>query len=479
MEENENVSHESQNNDNRMDAQEDALSAQVPSSLLSTVLQRLELASEQAPHEIAVDDLMAKLKSDDWQVRAAAVRALGQLEGAAPVDLLASMLNDEDEAVRAAAVHALGNSGSRAPLHTLVAALHDPDWHVRETAVYVLGKQGNRVPPEILSAALHDLDGGVREAAQLALRWHEADTGAPEIYGKLWEQMTMQYNGHDRGQSGLSGDKDGRVPFEYVPYDAGDGAVTSRAYAARPHVLRDPAHAYAPPPQQGAFQLQEYAPRAEVSEEQAGERGEGERAARYAYGEESPSRAEKVTSFLPRRKSNRMWWIILAATAIIFFLGGVSVSTVRVLPFGKSASQFGKVASALPTPMQKTPYELIYTQPFASIFQEEVASALHLTPDQVRALLKNNGGGMIAVAQSQGVSGEQLHQIELQAFQDVLNQANSSGAIDEGQVLAFMKQLQSNSGMLDKLTAAMFLVDAPQDKLIPTPTPMPPATPAP
>ncbi|HLI88390.1 MAG TPA: HEAT repeat domain-containing protein [Ktedonobacteraceae bacterium] len=475
MEENENVSHESQHDDNRMGVQENGLSAQAPSSLLSTVLQRLKFVSEQAPHEIAVDDLMAKLKSADWQVRAAAVRTLGRLEGAAPVDLLAAMLNDEDESVRAAAVNALGNSGSRAPLHTLVAALHDPDWHVRETAVYALGKQGSRVPSEILSTALHDPDDGVREAARLALRWREAATGVPEIYGKLWEQTMMQYNGHDRDQAGPSGDKGSHVPFEYVPYDAGDGAVTSRAYAARPHALREPAQAYGPPPRQGAFQLQEYAPRTEAAEEQAGERGEGEQSARYAYDEEMPSRAEKVTSFLPRRKSNRMWWIILAATAIIFFLGGISVSTMGVR-FGKGAAQFGKVASALPTPVQKTPYEVIYAQPYVAIFQNEVASALHLTPDQVRALLQNNGGEMIPVAQSQGVSVEQLHQIELQALQDVLNQANSSGSIDERQVLVFMKQLQNNSSMLDKLTTAVFLIDAPQDKAIPTPAPTPLAT---
>src|SRR5207302_1588457 len=98
-----------------------------PPSLLPTVLHRLGLTPEQPQPEMSADELIAKLKSDDWTMRAAAVRALGKLETAAPVELLVSALNDKDATVRAAAVHVLGNMGRRAPLHRLVEALHDPD----------------------------------------------------------------------------------------------------------------------------------------------------------------------------------------------------------------------------------------------------------------------------------------------------------------------------------------------------------------
>src|SRR5438067_8107162 len=124
--------HISQNGHNTRGSSEHV---QLPPSLLPAVLHRLGLPPDQAPSEIAVDDLVANLKSDDWEVRVAAVRILGKLDTGAPVELLASVLDDADGSVRAAAVHALGQVGKRAPLHLLVAALHDPDWHVRETAV--------------------------------------------------------------------------------------------------------------------------------------------------------------------------------------------------------------------------------------------------------------------------------------------------------------------------------------------------------
>ena len=186
MEYNENEWHISQNGNNTRGSRRDT---QVPSSLLPTVLHRLGLLPEQALSEIEADELVAKLKSDDWEVRVGAVRALGKLGTGVPVELLASVLDDEDGSVRAAAVYALGQVGKRAPLNRLVGALHDPDWHVRETAVLALGKQGRRIPHEVLTTALHDTDESVREAARLALERNAAEEAAP--YGQLWEQKTM------------------------------------------------------------------------------------------------------------------------------------------------------------------------------------------------------------------------------------------------------------------------------------------------
>ena len=146
--------------------------AQVPSPLLPTILHRLGLPPEQVRPELSFDVAKVRLTSDDWQVRIAAVRALGKLDTAASVALIVSALDDQDGSVRAAAVHVLGNLGKQAPFDRLVAALHDADWHVRETAVLALGKQGQRVPHEVLMTALHDTDESVREATRLALQWH-------------------------------------------------------------------------------------------------------------------------------------------------------------------------------------------------------------------------------------------------------------------------------------------------------------------
>src|SRR5947207_13449569 len=104
--------HISQNGHNTRGSSEHV---QVPPSLLPAVLHRLGLPPDQAPSEIAVDDLVANLKSDDWEVRVAAVRALGRLESGASIELLASALDDADRSVRAAAVYALGKVGKRVP----------------------------------------------------------------------------------------------------------------------------------------------------------------------------------------------------------------------------------------------------------------------------------------------------------------------------------------------------------------------------
>src|SRR6266436_3926527 len=213
--------------------------ARVPSTLLPTVLHRLGLLPEQALPETSLDDVIATLKSDDWEVRVAAVRALGKLETADSVELLVSALDDEDGSVRAAAVHALGNAGKRAPLHRLVAALGDADWHVRETAVLALGKQGQRIPREVLMTALHDTDESVREAARLALEWNTA--GESGSYGQLWEQKTMQ---RDRDDTTLANSKEISTLFEAASYDARNGTIAGSRSSERVHGVQEQMQEY-------------------------------------------------------------------------------------------------------------------------------------------------------------------------------------------------------------------------------------------
>src|SRR5258708_33980002 len=89
--------------------------AQVPSSLLPTVLHRLGLTPEQTLSELSLDDLVAKLKNDDWEVRVAAVRALEKRGAGPPRENLASAPGGENGAGRAAAWRDTGDAGGVSP----------------------------------------------------------------------------------------------------------------------------------------------------------------------------------------------------------------------------------------------------------------------------------------------------------------------------------------------------------------------------
>ncbi len=396
--------------------------AQVPSSLLPTVLHRLGLPPEQARSELSFDDAKVRLTSDDWEVRVAAVRALGKLDMAASIALIMSALDDQDGSVRAAAVHVLGNLGKQAPFDRLVAALHDADWHVRETAVLALGKQGQRVPHEVLMTALHDTDGSVREAARLTLQWHSTEEGTSAPYGQLKEQKTMQQNGYDIP---LSNSEESRSPFETVPYDALDGSNEGTVNTERSL----------------SGQVQVYAPQDYAS---------------YEFGEVTSSRGEKITP--PRRRLQKGWWAVVAITAILFFLLG-SGTSMWLMP-----TQFQSFPPP-PEPVKIFPFE---NPNYSSIAQNDIANALHLDPQQITTQLQD-GKRMPEIAAAQGVSASQLHNIELKAFSQLFDAAVKSGDIDQRQAKEWMQQLQDNPLLLDKVTAALFLPG-------PIPRPFPPGS---
>src|SRR5215469_11427389 len=191
-----------EDNHNEQRAREDEKSTgsplgniRTPSSFFPVELSRLGLDDGRTPSESQVNGLIAALGSRDWHVRVAAVRALEKLGERAPLEPLVAALNDDDGSVRAAAVHALGAFRERAPLERLVAALDDRAWHVRETAVLTLGKLGKQAPKERLLAALRDTDGSVREAAQLALQWTKTVHKAEATGVRAMEQETYSGRG--------------------------------------------------------------------------------------------------------------------------------------------------------------------------------------------------------------------------------------------------------------------------------------------
>ncbi len=390
---------------------------QVPPSLVPNVLHRLGLTPEQTASEISVDDWIAKLKGGDWEVRAAAVRALGRLEHDVPVELLVSALDDEDGSVRAAAVHVLGHIGKWVPLRRLTEALHDSDWHVRETAVLALGKQEQHVPDEVFITALRDTDGSVREAARLALQWNAAEERIAVSYGRLWEKKTMQRNDYD---TTLSDDKGNRSPFETVPNNTLNGAVEYSGDSVR-----------------SQEQAQEYLPQ--------------ERAF-YEYGDAVSSHGEKLIP--QRRSSQKGWWAVIAVTAILFFLIGSSITRwVMPVPIPNQV-QFVKVAPVMPQPAPFLPF----TDPrYALMLQNDIANALHLSPGQIRMQLKE-GKSMADIAAAQGISASQLQKIELKAFGNAFDAEVKAGDTSQQDADTWMQELQNNPQLLDKMTMSLFFV---------------------
>ena len=138
-------------------------------SLLPELLRRLRLEKGQQD-TLSQAELLANLTHPEWQVRAAAVRALDRLGALAPLESLLMALDDLHPSVRANAVLALSTLGERAPVERLIQVLHsDPEWQVRESAVLSLANLGHLAGEEARLALLNDPDSTVREAARQTL----------------------------------------------------------------------------------------------------------------------------------------------------------------------------------------------------------------------------------------------------------------------------------------------------------------------
>jgi HEAT repeats len=391
---------------------------QPPVSLLPGVLHRLGLSPEQPPAKTALDDVRTGLASDDWQLRVAAVRALGTLDPATSSELLLDALGDADRSVRAAAVHALGKGYARGSLQRLVEALDDPDWHVRETAALALGRQGQHAPREALQAVLHDADESVREAARLALQQHDAPQSAVGQRGQLWERESPRRGGGDLSRS--NGNVD-REPLSIAELRATWHAET----------LEDAEYAGAY--SVGAHALPAYPP--------------------YEYVGTMSSQWEKISDLPRRRRQRRGGWAVVGITALLFFLlgGGLALWVVPQLHLGAGVKP-------LPTPpfskqLPDTPAPK--TSDFTLRAQKEVAVALGLSPQQIQGQLKL-GKSISAIASAQHHSLSQLKAIEMQAFQHLYNQELKAGTISMQYAKQQMVKYSDDPAALDKATMLLF-----------------------
>jgi HEAT repeat len=421
MEDNTNQDHISQQNNEMGNLPEPP---QVPPSLFPTVLHRLGLTPEQAQQEMSVEEAMVKLKSNDWEERAKAVRFLGKRATVIPLELLEAALEDEDGTVRATAVHAIGNIGKHAPLHRLLQALHDSDWHVRETAVFVLGKHGSGVPNEVFKTVLYDTDPSVREAARYVLQQHIFPIETVTRYGQLQEKKRMQQD----SDAIQMNSRDGRSPYEPLPSMVLHANNEYHGYAESSHSLRE--------------QSQAYAPQEQVPYEYRADRHYG----------------EKATS-LPQHRSSKKWWIIIPIVAIFFFiLGAISVGLFSVRSSSQVAiAQPGVGNIAQPQVSGDAMLALFGDAKYQSMLENEVSSGLNLTQEQIHAQLQA-GKSMTDIATAQGISTDQLREIETGAFTDTLQAMVKAGDISQSAADSWQTRTLGKPELVDTWTSMIFLL---------------------
>ena len=150
----------------------------VPASLLTNIMDRLEKRQAYQGANVAVEQLIVALSAPEWELRAAAVRSLGERNEPFIYAHLLDALHDEHRLVRVAAIRALGAGNRNLPLEQLLLAMRDPDWEVREMVVMVLGEANTlNVDPvqSFLRLAQNDADSHVREAALYALQCYERE----------------------------------------------------------------------------------------------------------------------------------------------------------------------------------------------------------------------------------------------------------------------------------------------------------------
>src|SRR5215472_16510796 len=98
-----------------------------PPSLVTDVMARVAQLDTYLVAGSAESELIEVAQAPQWEVRAAAVHALGNSGERAPLEPLVDALRDEHVMVRVAAVQALGRMGRRAPLEQMIGALSDPE----------------------------------------------------------------------------------------------------------------------------------------------------------------------------------------------------------------------------------------------------------------------------------------------------------------------------------------------------------------
>ncbi len=153
-----------------------ALDDPEPENQRMAVFALAEVADSDDPSDTAVNGLVRAARSDDPEVRKAAIMALSEVESEAAIPALAAATTDADPEVRRHAIWALAESDAPEATPVLTRATGDSDPEVRRFALHALAERGDAVSVDIMARSLEDEDPEVRRAALMAL----AESGRPE-----------------------------------------------------------------------------------------------------------------------------------------------------------------------------------------------------------------------------------------------------------------------------------------------------------
>ncbi len=172
----------------------------------------------------------------------------------------------------------------------------------------------------------------------------------------------------------------------------------------------------------------------------------------------------------PRRKVHKGWLAAVVLSALLFFCIGISlprwtlpVPAMREVNSSPSHSAVSKPLEAVqPPPTQilmwppKHTFYFFMNPTFTAIATNEVATAIHLTPEQITIKIVNANYGLSAVAADQGIRFDQLYPIEQHAVNDMLDAEIKAGYIHADEATAWKNQFWYNPGKLDNVVGSMF-----------------------
>jgi hypothetical protein len=93
---------------------------------------------------------------------------------------------------------------------------------------------------------------------------------------------------------------------------------------------------------------------------------------------------------------------------------------------------------------------------FTAMATQEVASALHLTPEQITIKMVKANYGLSAIAADQGILYDQLYPIEKKAVSAMLDAEINAGYIRLEEATAWKNLFWDNPGKLDTVVGSMF-----------------------